>query len=1186
MNLLTNSQDDDLQKRILTVIGETGVSEDEMNVARNFFNFSKEIDLSLLEELRYRNLNFNVLHRNSCLLYSDLLRLPGEKSYKATDRYILFFDAVAGNTIGRLLLYGPYYYHYNNTDLSRVIHAYEIKYSPEDVKAKIAAFISYGISAEKVLFNLNLIQTAVNEPIIMYKAGKGYCFEEESFARARLYSLALAYRKEYDFTEEQLNEMESYLLQKNEELSIHYSADLENIVLMLFMSVNYGTEIKKQLQIRLKAKFEKILPAIIQFIPSDCFEKNMDVLIDIAKNSDNMTIEKLIKLVIRSSVVSDAFENPKSCYCSENSIKFLELLAKKYTEEYIASMTANEPVGVGARWGYYFDYYNELSQLLKKAVPDVNERYSLDIEKEMIQMTIHREAMDVKNTIRREVMDYLNGNADVSTIESIRSELAENHQQWNSTIMTHELRVLSQLKEFTDFYGRYVAYKMIQNVECIKQYIVSLIRNDKGTEEVKQIFTYAIRENISIDDRIRTFEVIYTSIIYYMDKYKKQVMDKIVEVMTENSEKCDSDYERECMKHQPYTCCCYINYLDRTNTDNKNKDRLLALCGESSKEIRRTLIDVLVKYKEYEQEIKEMISAKKQSIREMAVDILALWGTDKYRELLEKAADTEKSVKLSDKIRSLLSASVSTVVSKDGERIFSPISFVEEIHRGGRARKISWLFDKSLPQVHFKNGNIADGKYMQAIILCYSSMPVPGRNENAMLLAEELNNDELNHYAAEIFSRWYSAGAESKTRWAMYFAIIHGGGNIIEVALKCVKDWAENMRGAIAAETTKAIALNGSSFALMAVDNLAHKFKQKQVKKAAIEAMETAAEALGITADELGDRIVPDLGFNQNMERIFDYGERKFKVYILPKLELEIFDENDKKLKNLPLPAKKDDETMAKQSIAEFKALKKQLKNVISVQKIRIETALLADRRWKKDAWETLFVKNPVMHSFAIGLIWAAYNGDEIITFRYMEDGTFNTVDEDEFILPENCDVGLVHPIELDEKTLSAWKEQLKDYEIVQPIEQLNRKIYRVTDDECGKIDLERFRGRSINALSLAGRAAKFGWLKGSAQDAGLFYVFYREDVTSRVNNGDGSFTFTGNAVEMHFSGCYISVENEDVTIENVRFYRPGTIEHGSYVYDEADENKSLPLDKIPSRYFSEIVLQLDEMTKSAEKQS
>lgn len=50
------------------------------------------------------------------------------------------------------------------------------------------------------------------------------------------------------------------------------------------------------------------------------------------------------------------------------------------------------------------------------------------------------------------------------------------------------------------------------------------------------------------------------------------------------------------------------------------------------------------------------------------------------------------------------------------------------------------------------------------------------------------------------------------------------------------------------------------------------------------------------------------------------------------------------------------------------------------------------------EKWQELFVKNPVMHQFAIGLVWGLYEKAALkATFRYMEDGSFNTVDEEEY---------------------------------------------------------------------------------------------------------------------------------------------------------------------------------------------
>ena len=370
----------------------------------------------------------------------------------------------------------------------------------------------------------------------------------------------------------------------------------------------------------------------------------------------------------------------------------------------------------------------------------------------------------------------------------------------------------------------------------------------------------------------------------------------------------------------------------------------------------------------------------------------------------------------------------------------------------------------------------------------------------------------------------------------------------------------------------KALALNPSPRALLLVDSIARKFKFKQVKAAAGEALEFAAKELDITREELSDRIVPDLGFDGQMERTFDYGGRVFRVRLTTALEIEVFDENGKKLKSLPAPGKKDDEQKAAAAYEEFKQMKKQMKTTVSSQKARLEYALSAKREWSAAAWTNLFVQNPLMHQFAIGLIWGIYEGDRLVqSFRYMEDGSFNTQDEEEYTLPEGARISLVHPMELTDEEKAAWKEQLSDYEITQPIEQLDRAVYDRTEEEAAHRSMERFGGYIINDLSLNGKLTGLGWYRGSVQDAGGFYTYYREDPE------------VGIGVELHFSGTYVGMMGEDVTIYDVRFYKAGSVERGSYVYDEADKEKAYLLKDIPARYFSEIVLQLTKATASSQ---
>lgn len=500
---------------------------------------------------------------------------------------------------------------------------------------------------------------------------------------------------------------------------------------------------------------------------------------------------------------------------------------------------------------------------------------------------------------------------------------------------------------------------------------------------------------------------------------------------------------------------------------------------------------------------------------------------------------------------------------------------VKNLHKGSKKRTLAWAYETPFSDVHDKKGELVSEEYLQAILLCYTGMSSAGISRDAKLLTEILNEAEFSVYVNELFDKWLEAGAEVKKRWVMYIGAIYGGSDMVRKLHHQIQEWPAHARGSIAADAVMALALSPNPQALLMVDAIARKFKFKQVKAAAGKALELAATELGLTREELEDKIVPDLGFDEQMERHFDYGERSFTVAITPALEIEVFDETGKRLKNLPAPGKKDEEEKAAAAYAEFKEMKKQMKTTISSQKMRLELALSAERFWKVDAWKELFVKNPVMHQFAIGLIWGIYEDHELKqTFRYMEDGSFNTEDEEEYTLPEQGKIALVHPIELSEQSKAAWKQQLEDYEIVQPIEQLNRPIYYRTEEEEKLNTLERFGGVILNSLSLHGKLQQLGWYRGSVADGGCFSTFYRED---------GSFDL---GVELHFSGAFVGSYDggEDVTIYDARFYKAGTIQRGSYRYDEVNEKNLIPLNKIPKRYFSEIVLQLGKVTASSQK--
>lgn len=615
----------------------------------------------------------------------------------------------------------------------------------------------------------------------------------------------------------------------------------------------------------------------------------------------------------------------------------------------------------------------------------------------------------------------------------------------------------------------------------------------------------------------------------------------------------------------------YLGLLVMKRDTARNQQEILSYTADSSKLVREELLSILYAQKDWENEIKALLQAKKAAQREIAIQVLAHWqeeGSD-YTEVLRQAMEKEKNAK----VLTLLQSVLNIQESETPEETLSKEDLVKQLHKGGKKKSLAWAYEKPFSPVHKLDGTEASEEYLQAVLLCYVSQEKSGVSKTAQLLVDDLQPTQFAVYVNELFDRWLAAGAESKKRWVLYAAAIHGGEDIIQKLQHQIQEWPQAARGAIAAEAVKALALNPSPRALLLVDGIARKFKFKQVCAAAGDALSFAASELGITREELSDRIVPDLGFDENMERTFDYGERIFKVRITQTLDFEVYDENGKKLKNLPAPAKKDDTAQATAAYEDFKQLKKQMKTTVSSQKSRLEYALSVRREWLVEAWKNLFVKNPLMHQFAIGLIWGVYEEEKLVqSFRYMEDGSFNTQDEEEYTLPENAHISLIHPMELSEEEKTAWKEQLADYEITQPIEQLDRAVYYMTAEEADKKGLERFGGYLINDLSLNGKMSGLGWYRGSVQDAGFFYTYYREDPEAGIG------------VELHFSGACVGYSEGNVTIYDVRFYKAGAIERGSYVYDEADAEKAYFLKDIPPRYFSEIVLQLARLTASCEE--
>ncbi|MDE6672054.1 MAG: DUF4132 domain-containing protein [Ruminococcus sp.] len=602
----------------------------------------------------------------------------------------------------------------------------------------------------------------------------------------------------------------------------------------------------------------------------------------------------------------------------------------------------------------------------------------------------------------------------------------------------------------------------------------------------------------------------------------------------------------------------YVKALAIANR-NKYKSQILSFAGDTSKKVKDALIDSIST--NWHEDIVGLLQSKKIGMRDIAVSVIEKNNDVSFREELEKAFEKEKSEKLKSRIAVLIGAGTTEIPEKSAK-----VDIITILVKGSKGKKVSFLFEYPYKTVHFTDGTEVPENYLKALIILYSDMTSIAINDTAKELAGKIKPSELNDFTMEVFNRWADKGASAKTKWVMWFCGVHGGHGMVEMLMKYIKEWSEHSRGAIASEAVMAMAVNGSSEALMNVDSIARKFRHKQVRNSAKKALDDVAEIFGITKEELSDRIVPDMNFNDRMCRVFDYGNRQFNVYLTPTLEIEIFN-GDKKLKNLPKPAKSDDPEKSVQAYEDFRIMKKQIKTVVANQKQRLEYVLMCDRKWTSENWKNLFVKNPVMHCFAIGLIWGVYDGNRLVeSFRYMDDGSFTNIDEDEFNIPENAEIGLVHPVELTPEQKKAWAEQLSDYEIIQPFPQISRPCFTPTEQELDSDEITRFDGVSIGNYTLRGKLLKSGWETGTPLDAGYFWEFDRADVIKCVKNPDGTNVYKGYHTEIEFSGMGIDyMEAEDVTL-------------GKLVFAEYNSDKKLKIKDVNLRYFSEIIMQLSSL--------
>lgn len=97
----------------------------------------------------------------------------------------------------------------------------------------------------------------------------------------------------------------------------------------------------------------------------------------------------------------------------------------------------------------------------------------------------------------------------------------------------------------------------------------------------------------------------------------------------------------------------------------------------------------------------------------------------------------------------------------------------------------------------------------------------------------------------------------------------------------------------------------------MHLHGIAQKVKFKGLQYEAQQRIRQVAERLGLSTEQLADRLVPDFGLDADGSMVLDYGPRRFLVRFDEQLKPFVADEDGKHRKALPKPGAKDDPELA-----------------------------------------------------------------------------------------------------------------------------------------------------------------------------------------------------------------------------------------------------------------------------------
>jgi len=510
------------------------------------------------------------------------------------------------------------------------------------------------------------------------------------------------------------------------------------------------------------------------------------------------------------------------------------------------------------------------------------------------------------------------------------------------------------------------------------------------------------------------------------------------------------------------------------------------LIGHKSKPVREYIARILAENDpEAEAKAIGLLQHKKSEIRQSAAIILGLTASPAARKAIGLALDKEPN----DNARDILLETAADSLPEQADEAWIGQMIDAAAARGKLDKTLPYTDQESdLPDLFYTSGNKLDNRSLRFLFYRIERSRKMSPDIEARYLLAVIDKARSTPFASAMLKILVERNERPEDKHLLLLAGILGDEATADRIRQLIDTWAMADRNKMAEYGLGALAMQGSDKALNWVQNFSRKYAKKKaaVGAAASAALEAAAIELGITTYELGDRIVPDFGFD-GLFRHFEAGGESYRVFIDSKFKLAFFDDSNKKLKSLPASTTEDLKQV-------FKAVTKEIRDTVKSQSPRLEYYLIIQRKWTFAQWHMFFLQNPVMFIYATRMLWGVYkDGMETpdTTFFCDEDTTLLDLQEEEISAQPGWNIGIVHPSQLDPATLKAWQEKFFDRNIAPVFPQLDRKQVNLEGLDLSKTIIRTFDGRRTQTGSIRSTLDKLGWQAGPIGDGGMIGTYH-----------------------------------------------------------------------------------------------